>query len=684
MQSSMIPNISFERLFSFQKFAFIETRNSRYILMKKISLLILVLFGAVILIVWMVSDSNQGPAQTEAEVVETSSEAETKDTEKEEETLEMLIADIQEILEKNKVPGAGIAIVSKDKDIWVGGLGMADVENNREADGDTLFRIGSISKMFVSLSMLQLQEQGRIDLQDTLLEHAPEIPFKNRWRETHPIKLVHLLEHTTGFDDLHFNEYALAEPNISLKDAYMFNPRSRESRWKPGTFSSYSNGNPPLAAYVLEKKTGQCFEDYVRKNIFDPLDMPTANYFLTPAVEQLLSKGYQGNGKNQKTVDYWHIIMRPSGSINASAREMSHLVKMFLNRGAFDGKRLLSEASVVRMESPKSTLAAQNGLSAGYGLNNYGNPISGFLWQGHNGGMMGFLADLSYQPELGVGFVVMINKPNRALGLIGKRIASYLVNDIPKPELSEDIPLTERELQSYTGTYRRATSRNQFSFGLERLFFQSVSAKDGPLKLQAIPGESTELVHMGKGVFRDKRWVVPVMIFFEDDDGNEYFQQGPFGAMVKVSPFSAWGQLILAGLVIIMMGSSILLIVVYGIGRVIRQFKDISHWMVRLYPGLAVVSLLLSYLLFLFTVTSNQRLFEYFGQLSAVGLFSYLLDWSFRILALIGLYKIIRAYQQKLEIHRLIKAYLLLVSLASSLYIGYTFQWSSWLPIWIY
>ncbi|MCZ6673878.1 MAG: serine hydrolase, partial [Verrucomicrobia bacterium] len=137
----------------------------------------------------------------ETKIEPTENESESEEVESEADPLETLIQDLEEIMKKEKVPGAGIAIVSKDKDIWVGGLGMADVEAGREADGDTLFRIGSISKMFVSLSMLKLQEEGRIDLQDTLLEHAPEIRFKNRWRETDPIKLVHLLEHTTGFDD---------------------------------------------------------------------------------------------------------------------------------------------------------------------------------------------------------------------------------------------------------------------------------------------------------------------------------------------------------------------------------------------------------------------------------------------------------------------------------------------------
>jgi CubicO group peptidase (beta-lactamase class C family) len=431
-----------------------------------------------------------------------SKEREPSEKPSEPDTLEKLLIDLKDILEKENVPGAGVAIVSREADIWVGGLGMADLEDGREADEDTLFRIGSISKMFVSLSMLKLQEAGLLDLQDTLLEHAPDISFQNRWRETHPIKLVHLLEHSTGFDDLHFNEYALAEPNITLKDAYAFNPRSRNSRWKPGTFATYSNANPQLAAYVLEKVTGRTFEDFVQNELFDPLGMDTASYFLTPEVEQLIATGYEGSKKHPKPVDYWHIIMRPSGSINASAREMAHLVRMFLNRGVHQGKRILSAESIDHMETPTTTLAAQNGLYDGYGLNNYTKTFNGFVWHGHNGGMMGFVADLIYQPELGVGFVVMINKSSGALGKLNKRISDYLMHGIEKPDLPADIPLDRAVAEKYSGYYRPATSRNQFTFGLERLPFQMITAGDGHFKVRGIPGGSYELTPVEGGLYR--------------------------------------------------------------------------------------------------------------------------------------------------------------------------------------
>ncbi len=618
------------------------------------------------------------------EADESKIDAETETSPQEPDSIETLIEDLEEILKKDGVPGAGIAIVSKDQDIWVGGLGLANIETERPADENTLFRIGSISKMFVSLAALQLQEEGVLDLEDTLLEHAPEIEFKNRWSETHPIRIAHLLEHSTGFDDLHFNEYALAEPTISLKDAYAFNPRSRQSRWRPGDFATYSNANPPLAAYVVEKLKQQSFEDYVQTALFDPLEMNTSSYFLTPEVEKLLATGYEGSKKNPKTVDYWHIIMRPSGSINSSAREMSNLLSLFLNRGVYKQKRLLSEASIERMETPLTTLAARHGLYDGYGLNNYTKTYNGWVWQGHNGGMMGYVADLTYQPELGVGFVIMINRASGALDKLNKRISNFLLQEVETPELPADIELSESDIEKYAGYYRKATTRNQFSYGMERLPFQVVEPGDGHFNLTVIPGGSTTLIPVEGGLYRHgKKWMA-TNAFFEDEDGKAHLQRGAFGTFEKVSAFSAWSQFLLAILCVLLMLSSLVLLPVYGLGRVVGKFKDVADWGLRLMPPLAVLSLVASMALSAYIVSSNTRLFEHFGNPTVLSVSIYLLQWAFAILAMWGLVKAIRSFFTGAQINRFMRIYLLCISAACVMNFLYDLYWNPWIPVWMY
>ncbi len=121
--------------------------------------------------------------------------------------------------------------------------------SGRDATGDTLFRIGSISKMFVSLSVLMLQEQGQLALDDLVRSRIPDVAFENPWEQTDPVRIVHLLEHTTGFDDLTFREYAHGRL-VTLKEGLDYEPRSRKSRWRPGTRFSYCNSGPPMAAYI--------------------------------------------------------------------------------------------------------------------------------------------------------------------------------------------------------------------------------------------------------------------------------------------------------------------------------------------------------------------------------------------------------------------------------------------------
>src|SRR5688500_15226030 len=111
-------------------------------------------------------------------------------------TLEELEERIEQIRKDSGTPAIGIALVNKDGPYWLTGWGKADVRSGRAANEDTLFRIGSISKMFAALSVLKLVEEGKLSLDDKLRDRAPEVAFENPWEDTHPVRIAHLLEHT--------------------------------------------------------------------------------------------------------------------------------------------------------------------------------------------------------------------------------------------------------------------------------------------------------------------------------------------------------------------------------------------------------------------------------------------------------------------------------------------------------
>jgi len=123
-------------------------------------------------------------------------------------SIDELRQQLEKILKDTRTPGLSVAIVHRDGPEWVAGLGTADVASGRATSANTLFRIGSTSKAFASLSILMLADQGKLSLDDPVHQLVPDVWFENRWEATDPVRVVNLLEHTTGWDDMHLREYA--------------------------------------------------------------------------------------------------------------------------------------------------------------------------------------------------------------------------------------------------------------------------------------------------------------------------------------------------------------------------------------------------------------------------------------------------------------------------------------------
>ena len=223
-------------------------------------------------------------------------------------------------------PGASVAIVHREGVEWIAGLGKADLASDRHATPETLFRIGLISKAFVALSILMLADQGKLSLDDPVHNLAPEVWFENRWEASDPIQVVHLLEHTTGWDDMHLREYAPDAPEIGLREALDYDHHSRVSRWRPGTRMAYCNSGPAVAAYIVEKLTRQRFEEFVEQNLFRQIGMNTATYFQPKRGSAATL--YHNDGKTPYR--YWNLLYRPAGSINASANDMAAYVQFVI------------------------------------------------------------------------------------------------------------------------------------------------------------------------------------------------------------------------------------------------------------------------------------------------------------------------------------------------------------------
>jgi CubicO group peptidase (beta-lactamase class C family) len=177
-------------------------------------------------------------------------------------TLPELQKAMKDVVDKAHLPGAGVALISNGELLWCGGFGKADLASGRDITCDTEFRVGSVSKSFVALALLKLQEEGKINLEARLQDVAPEIPVKNRWESTNPVRIVNLLEHTAGFDDMQASEvYNFKDPyDFSLLEVFKRFQEPQDVRWPPSTRMSYSNPGYGIAGYLIEKTSSKPFD----------------------------------------------------------------------------------------------------------------------------------------------------------------------------------------------------------------------------------------------------------------------------------------------------------------------------------------------------------------------------------------------------------------------------------------
>jgi CubicO group peptidase (beta-lactamase class C family) len=494
------------------------------------------------------------------------------------------------ILKEHHTPGLGAVIASREGLVWTAGVGLADVAAGTPVTPDTLFRIGSISKTFAALAALRLVEQGRLDLQAPVRSLVPDVEFTNPWEATHPVRVVHLLEHTTGWEDIHFKEYADSDPTpATLAQALALCPRSRSSRWRPGTRFAYCNSGPAVTAAIVEKLTGQRFEEYVEETLFRPIGMPTADYFLSARTQGLLTKLYHEDGKTP--YPYWHIAMRPSGAINASAREMGACLRFLLRRGEVDGRRVLSEASLQRMETPTTAWGAQGGLKTGYGLHNFTSlDDRGFVWHGHNGGVEGGLSVLAYLPEAGLGYFFSMNGDDSdAEERIDAQMQAYVTRGLPRPELPPARPLDTGGARDFQGWYVPTNNRFGFADGLNRVAGLSRVSFEGDRMHVELLGLTLDLVSVGDRQFRMEKQGAAGAVLVETGDGR-VLALGSGAVLARVSPAQAWLSIACSGLFVLALLSVPLFALVWVPRRLLGRLR-VPNLHVRVLPALAVLSL---------------------------------------------------------------------------------------------
>jgi len=517
-------------------------------------------------------------------------------------SIQELQQQLEKILKDTHTPGMSVAIVHRDGPEWVAGLGISDVAANRATDPETLFRIGSTSKAFVSLSILKLANEGKLSLDDPVHKLAPDVWFENRWEATDPVRVVDLLEHTTGWDDMHLREYAKDAPGMGLREALDYDHHSRISRWRPGTRMAYCNSGPAVAAYIVEKITGERFEDYVTQNFFEPIGMKTATYFQPPSPP--LTALYHSDGKTP--FPYWNILYRPAGAINASAVDMAAYVQFYLNRGTVNGKEVMPASSIERMETPTRTWAAKEGLKTGYGLSNYWSIHEGFVYHGHNGGLAGGLTEMAYMPDYGVGYFYSINAGNGgAFGKIGKAIRAYITRNLQKPALPP-VAALPANAGAYAGWYELDSPRVEMIHVLDRLLgMVRVRVDNGKLLVSSLGAQNQAFVPVTGAQFREvpKEGLpepVPTVELLTPNAEGQFIQTGDgMQTLKRIPAWLAIDEIFLTAWFVLAVVSVVIYAPFWLIGGLSKKRRRPAERGMRLWPLIAVLSFIAGVLIFM-------------------------------------------------------------------------------------
>jgi len=304
-----------------------------------------------------------------------------------------------------KIPAATVSVVKDGQLFFAKGYGFADREKKTLVVADrTLFRPGSISKLFTWTAVMQLFERGQIELDVDANTYLKSFQIPATYPE--PITMTHLLTHTAGFEDGALGYLILKDEERLRPLAEALEAHIPDRVRPPGTWSSYSNFGTALAGLIVEEVSGLSFAEYIEKNIFERLSMSQSS-FREPLPEALapdMAVGYRWkNGLYEPGFFEYISGFGPAGALSSTATDMANFMIAHLQLGRFGDRRILEEATARQMQSRLFTADPRlPGMAHGF----YESDVRGQHVIGHAGDTMFFHSDLALFTEQNVGLFV--------------------------------------------------------------------------------------------------------------------------------------------------------------------------------------------------------------------------------------------------------------------------------------
>jgi CubicO group peptidase (beta-lactamase class C family) len=311
-------------------------------------------------------------------------------------------------LHRADIPGGVLVVVKDGKILFAKGYGYADVKTKRPVDpATTIFRPGSVSKLFTWTAVMQLVQAGKIDLDADVNKYIDFTipPFDGK-----PVTMRNLMTHSAGFEESVRDLLVDRQDQVLPIDVYL--KRRLPTRiFPPGEVIAYSNYGATLAGYIVQRLSGEKFEDYVAKHIFTPLGMLHSSFLqpLPANLVPLMATGYL-NASEGKTKPFEYVDTAPAGSSSSTGIDMAHFMLAYLNGGTYNGYQMLKLATIKEMWTPQ--VAPEKGLPS-FDLGFYQDDFNGLPIIGHGGDTVAFHSDLHLIPSKGIGFFVSFNSPGK-------------------------------------------------------------------------------------------------------------------------------------------------------------------------------------------------------------------------------------------------------------------------------
>jgi CubicO group peptidase (beta-lactamase class C family) len=321
-----------------------------------------------------------------------------------------------------------VLLAKEGKIIFSKGYGMADLEWNVPNSSTTRFNIASMTKQFTAASILLLEDRGKLNTNEPVKKYLTDAP-----RSWDKITIYNLLTHTSGIS----GDAAKYEPGSP--DKLVFNDKPLD--FQPGEQWAYTNLGYIVLGYLIEKISGQTYEEFVQQNIFKPLGMNDSGLFSFVTIIPRRASGYWPGGNGLENAD------RPDTRYGFSAGALYSTTEDLLRweEGLFGGK-VLSPASLRKMTTP---------FKSDYACGLHVKRVNGRLMIEHDGNNIGFNADMAYYPEDRVAVIVLANLNGTVTGeMIGALAAVAHGETPPVPSIHKQISLSKEVLARYAGSYQ--------------------------------------------------------------------------------------------------------------------------------------------------------------------------------------------------------------------------------------